>query len=130
MIFVSVAQILPPNFVPALKTDQNDMPKVTYIAFDGTQRDTEVDGGCTVMEGAIRADIPGIDADCGGACACATCMVLVDQTWIDRIEPASDMELAMLEMAEKDQPNSRLSCQIIMSDHLHGLIVRTPERQE
>ncbi len=106
------------------------MPKVNYVQHDGTIREVEVDLGYSVMEGAIRNDVPGIDADCGGACACATCMVFIDPEWIDRIEPASEMEQAMLEMAEKAQSSSRLSCQIMMTDLLDGLTVRTPERQQ
>ena len=105
------------------------MPKITYIEFDGTEHAVEVKPGLSVMEGAIRNNIPGIDADCGGACACATCHVYVDEAWRERTGEASAMEESMLDFAEEVQPNSRLSCQIRVTDALDGLVVRLPQDQ-
>ena len=105
------------------------MAKITYIEHDGTEHVAEVKPGLSVMEGAIRNRIPGIDADCGGACACATCHVYVDEAWRDKTGEASAMEESMLDFAENVQPNSRLSCQIRVSDALDGLVVRMPESQ-
>ena len=96
------------------------MAKITYIEHDGTEHQVDVQDGLTVMEGAIRNMVPGIDADCGGACACATCHVYVD--------PAS-MEESMLDFASDVQETSRLSCQIKVGAALDGLIVRLPEEQ-
>ena len=105
------------------------MPHITYIEFNGAEHTIEVKAGQSVMEGAVKNNIPGIDADCGGACACATCHVYVDDAWTDRTGKASVMEESMLDFAAELQPNSRLSCQIIVSDALDGLIVRMPEEQ-
>ena len=105
------------------------MAKITYIQFDGTETAVEVKPGLSVMEGAIKNNIPGIDADCGGACACATCHVYVDEAWRDKTGEPSAMEESMLDFAEEVQPNSRLSCQIRISDALDGLVVRLPENQ-
>jgi 2Fe-2S ferredoxin len=105
------------------------MAKITYIDNGGTQRTVEVKNGLSVMEGAIKNNIPGIDADCGGACACATCHVYVDEAWRDKTGTASAMEESMLDFAENVEPNSRLSCQIRVSDALDGLVVTTPESQ-
>ena len=105
------------------------MPKITYIEHDGREHVVEVKNGLSVMEGAIRNNVPGIDADCGGACACATCHVYVDEAWRDKTGTSSAMEESMLDFAENVQPNSRLSCQIRVSDDLEGLIVRLPEDQ-
>ena len=105
------------------------MAKITYIQFDGTETVVEVRNGLSVMEGAIKNNIPGIDADCGGACACATCHVYVDEAWRDKTGEPSAMEESMLDFAEEVQPNSRLSCQIRVSDALDGLVVRLPENQ-
>ena len=105
------------------------MAKVTYIQFDGTETQVEVRNGLSVMEGAIKNNIPGIDADCGGACACATCHVYVDEAWREATGEPSAMEESMLDFAEEVQPNSRLSCQIRISDALDGLVVRLPENQ-
>ena len=85
--------------------------------------------GLTVMEGAVKNNVPGIDADCGGACACATCHVYVDAAWQDKTGSTSAMEDSMLDFAENVEPNSRLSCQIKVSDALDGLVVRMPESQ-
>ena len=105
------------------------MAKITYIEFDGTEHTVEVRNGLTVMEGAIKNNVPGIDADCGGACACATCHVYVDEAWREKTGQASTMEESMLDFAQNVQPNSRLSCQIKVTDQLDGLIVRLPEEQ-
>ncbi|MGI4818263.1 MULTISPECIES: 2Fe-2S iron-sulfur cluster-binding protein [unclassified Brevundimonas] len=105
------------------------MAKIKYIEFDGREHEIEVKNGLSVMEGAVRNNIPGIDADCGGACACATCHVYVDEDFLDVTGRPSAMEESMLDFAENVQPNSRLSCQIRVSDDLDGLIVRLPENQ-
>ncbi|NBB53399.1 2Fe-2S iron-sulfur cluster binding domain-containing protein [Rhizobium sp. CRIBSB] len=105
------------------------MPKITYIEFDGTEHAVEVKTGLSVMEGAIRNNVPGIDADCGGACACATCHVYVDEAFQAEAGSPSAMEESMLDFAENVQPNSRLSCQIRVTDALDGLVVRLPQSQ-
>ena len=106
------------------------MPKVTYIEFDGTEHSIDVESGLTVMEGAVNNSVPGIEAECGGACACATCHVYVDEQWLEKLESREDMEEDMLECAASElQSNSRLSCQIEVSDALDGLVVRLPEFQ-
>ena len=105
------------------------MPKITFIEFDGTAHEVDVPAGGSVMEAAVSNNVPGIDADCGGACACATCHVYVDQAWLDKTGDKSAMEESMLDFAENVEPNSRLSCQIKVSDALDGLVVRLPESQ-
>ena len=105
------------------------MPKITYIDTGGTARTVEVKAGLSVMEGAIKNNVPGIDADCGGACACATCHVYVDPDWTGKLSTRSAMEESMLDFAEGVEANSRLSCQIKVSDALDGLTVRMPESQ-
>ncbi len=105
------------------------MPKITYIDFEGSQRTIEVDNGLSVMEGAIQKDIPGIDADCGGSMACATCHVYVEEKWLDKLPKAEEAEVDMIDMAHEPKKNSRLSCQIIVSDELDGLTVTTPSKQ-
>lgn len=105
------------------------MTKITYIGSDGTRFEIEAQNGTTVMENALRNSVPGIEAECGGACACATCHVYVDEAWTDVVGPPQPMEEDMLDFAWEPQPTSRLSCQIIVSDELDGLIVRVPERQ-
>ncbi len=105
------------------------MAKITYIAHDGSSRTLEVKSGLTVMEGAVKNNVPGIDADCGGACACATCHVYVDEAWLEKVGTASAMEESMLDFAEGVKPSSRLSCQIKVTDALDGLVVTTPESQ-
>ena len=105
------------------------MPKITYNDFQGNSKTIEVDKGLSVMEGAIQKDIPGIDADCGGSMACATCHVYVEDKWFDKIPKAEDAENDMIDMAFNPKKNSRLSCQIIVSDELDGLEVTTPEKQ-
>src|SRR6476659_5567537 len=105
------------------------MPKITYTDSSGTARTVEADLGSTVMETAIRNNIPGIEAACGGACACATCHVYVDDAWRGKTGEKSAMEESMLDFAENVEENSRLSCQIKVSDELDGLTVRMPESQ-
>ena len=105
------------------------MAKIKYIEFNGNEHEIEVSNGLTVMEGAIKNKIPGIDADCGGACACATCHVYVDNEWIEKLSPKDDSEEDMLDFAFEVKSNSRLSCQITVSDELDGLVVNMPEKQ-
>ena len=105
------------------------MPKITYIEHNGTEYAVDVKKGLSVMEGAVKHNVPGIDADCGGACACATCHVYVDEAWREKVGEASAMEESMLDFAENVEPNSRLSCQIRVTDELDGLVVRMPESQ-
>ena len=105
------------------------MPKIIYRDFQGNSKTIQVDNGLSVMEGAIQNEIPGIDADCGGSMACATCHVYVDDKWFDKIPKAEDAEADMIDMAFEPKKNSRLSCQIIVSEELDGLIVTTPEKQ-
>ncbi|CDX26853.1 2Fe-2S iron-sulfur cluster-binding protein [Mesorhizobium sp. RCC_202] len=105
------------------------MTKLTYIAHDGTQFDVDAENGSTVMENAIRNAVPGIEAECGGACACATCHVYVDEAWTAEVGEPEAMEEDMLDFAYDVRPNSRLSCQIKVRDALDGLVVRVPERQ-
>ncbi len=105
------------------------MTKITYLAADGTQFDVDAENGSTVMENAIKNSVPGIEAECGGACACATCHVSVDDKWSEKVGSPEALEDDMLDFAWDVQPNSRLSCQIKVTDELDGLIVRVPERQ-
>ena len=105
------------------------MPKITYITSNAKVHEIDVQNGLTVMEGAVQNDIPGIDADCGGAMACATCHVYVEEKWLDNLPKAEDAEVDMIDMAYEPKKNSRLSCQIIVSDELDGLEVTTPEKQ-
>ena len=105
------------------------MAKITYITHSGKEYAVDVRNGLSVMEGAVKNNIPGIDADCGGACACATCHVYVDAAWEGKTGEKSAMEESMLDFAENVEENSRLSCQIKVSDELDGLVVSTPERQ-
>ena len=105
------------------------MAKITYITYDNKNHTVDVQNGLTVMEGAVQNDIPGIDADCGGSMACATCHVYVEEKWLDKIPKAEEAEVDMIDMAYEPKKNSRLSCQIIISEELDGLIVTTPEKQ-
>ena len=105
------------------------MPKIIYTDYQGNSKTIEVENGLTVMEGAIQNEIPGIDADCGGSMACATCHVYVDDKWFDKIPKAEDAEVDMIDMSFKPSRFSRLSCQIIVSDELDGLEITTPEKQ-
>ncbi len=105
------------------------MPKITYIEHNEKEHVVEVPAGWTVMEGAVKNRVPGIDADCGGACACATCHVYVDPAWKEKIPQRTEMEESMLDFALDVKPNSRLSCQIKVKPELDGLVVRTPKSQ-
>ena len=105
------------------------MPKITYITHENEIHTIDVQKGLTVMEGAVQNDIPGIDADCGGGMACATCHVYVNDEWFDKLSTKEDGEEDMLDMAFELKKNSRLSCQIIVSDELDGLTVRIPSKQ-
>jgi 2Fe-2S ferredoxin len=105
------------------------MAKITYIEHTGKEHVIDAPNGQTVMEAAVKHAVPGIDADCGGACACATCHVYVDAAWIDRTGTPDDMEQAMLEFVFEPEQNSRLSCQITVTDDMDGLIVRLPKQQ-
>ena len=105
------------------------MPKITYIDNEGNSKTIEVENGLSVMEGAIQNNIPGIDADCGGSMACATCHVYVEEKWLNKIPKAEDAEVDMIDMAFEPKKNSRLSCQLIVSDVLDGLTVTTPSKQ-
>jgi 2Fe-2S ferredoxin len=105
------------------------MAKITYIDSAGTARTIDAEVGSTVMETAIKNDVPGIEAEFGGACACATCHVYVDEAWREKVGGPSPMEEDMLDFGYDVKPSSRLSCQIKVSDELDGLVVRTPERQ-
>ena len=106
------------------------MAKITYIEFGGKRHEVEVATGLTVMEGARDNGIPGIEADCGGACACSTCHVYVDAAWVDRLPAKEPMEEDMLDFAfEPDAARSRLTCQIKVTAEMDGLVVQLPERQ-
>ena len=105
------------------------MAKITYITSENETHTIDVDNGLTVMEGAVQNNIPGIDADCGGGMACATCHVYVTEDWFDRLPKKEDGEEDMLDMAYEPKKNSRLSCQIIVSDALDGLVVNIPLKQ-
>ena len=105
------------------------MTKITYITHDHKTHEIDVQNGLTVMEGAVQNDIPGIDADCGGGMACATCHVYVKDEWLDKLTKKEDGEEDMLDMAFEPKKNSRLSCQIIVSDELEGLTVDIPSKQ-
>ena len=105
------------------------MPTITFIDQDGNQRKIEAEAGSTVMETAINSDVPGILATCGGSCSCATCHVYVDDSWVDKLPAPELEEMDMLDTAHDLQENSRLSCQIKVTEELDGLIVTTPPRQ-
>ena len=105
------------------------MPKITYIDNEGNSKTIDVENGLSVMEGAIQNNIPGIDADCGGSMACATCHVYVEEKWLNKLPKAEEAEEDMIDMAFEPKKNSRLSCQLIVSEELDGLIVTTPSKQ-
>ena len=111
------------------QNSRTSMAKIKYIAADGTEYDVEAENGSTVMENAIRNGVPGIEAECGGACACATCHVYVDEAFKEIVGEPEPMEEDMLDFAFDVRPTSRLSCQIRVSDELDGLTVTVPERQ-
>jgi 2Fe-2S ferredoxin len=105
------------------------MPKIKYVEHSGKEHEVEVPVGWSVMEGAVKNLIPGIDADCGGACACATCHVFVDRAWLEKLPAKEDMEETMLDFAPDMAANSRLSCQIKVTPELDGFVVRMPKSQ-
>ena len=105
------------------------MAKINFIDHSGETRSIEAETGSTVMEAAIRNSIPGIEAECGGACACATCHVYVEESWREKVGAPTPMEEDMLDFGYDIKPNSRLSCQIKITDVLDGLVIITPERQ-
>lgn len=105
------------------------MPKITYIEHDGTIRTVDAELGATVMEIALKNDVNGIVAECGGACTCATCLVHVEEVWLEKVGARTPEEEDQLDFAFDVQPNSRLACQITVTDALDGLIVRTPAYQ-
>ena len=105
------------------------MPRVTFFEHNGTRHDVDATSGLSVMRAAVDHNVPGIDADCGGACACATCHVYVDAEWLGRTGARTEMEESMLSFAAASLDNSRLACQIQMSEALDGIVVRLPEGQ-
>ena len=105
------------------------MPKITYIEHNGKIHSIEVANGLSVMEGAVQNNIPGIDADCGGSMACATCHVYVKEEWFNKLPKKEEGEEDMLDMAFEPKKNSRLSCQLMVSDQIDGLVVNLPEKQ-
>ena len=105
------------------------MARVTYIEHTGQSHTIEVENGLTVMEGAVQNDVPGIDGDCGGGMACATCHVYVKDEWFDKINKKNEGEQDMLDQAFEPKKNSRLSCQITVSDEIDGLVVNLPSKQ-
>ena len=105
------------------------MPKIIYITTDGERHEVEVESGYSVMEGAINNDIDGIVAECGGACACATCHSYVDEAWLDKIPPMDDMEYSMLDAAYERKDNSRLTCQIEVNDSLDGMVIHVGDNE-
>jgi 2Fe-2S ferredoxin len=105
------------------------MPRIIYAEQNGTRHEVELPDGVSVMQGAIEHAVPGIDGDCGGECACGTCHVYVDSSWLDRLDVIGDAEASMLSFADGAKPNSRLACQIKMSNQLDGLVVELPEAQ-
>lgn len=105
------------------------MTTITYIEHDGTEHVVEAENDSSVMRGAVDNGIPGIDADCGGECSCATCHVIVTSDWMEVVGRPNDTEESMLDLNPEREPNSRLSCQIVVSDALDGLIVNLPEFQ-
>jgi 2Fe-2S ferredoxin len=105
------------------------MPKIIYIEFSGKEHHIEMPVGYSIMEGAVKNSIPGIDADCGGSCACATCHVYVDEKFINKIPKAKESEQDMIDFVVNPKNNSRLSCQLMITDEFDGIVVRMPEKQ-
>ena len=105
------------------------MPKITYVQVDGDESVLDVAAGLSVMQGAINNNIQGVIAECGGACSCATCHVYVEAAWVDRLETKGEVEESMLDAVCDLRPNSRLSCQIKVTEELDGLVVRMPAKQ-
>ena len=107
----------------------NFMPKITYKDKQGNSKTLEIEKGLSVMEGAIQNNVPGIDADCGGSMACATCHVYVEEKWLNKLPKPDEGEIDMIDMAFEPKKNSRLSCQLIVTEEMDGLEVTTPEKQ-
>lgn len=105
------------------------MAKITFVEASGAEHVVEAKLGLTVMESAVKNNVPGITADCGGTCACATCRVYVDEAWRGKLPEPTEMEQGMIEFSEDPQPNVRLSCQVKVTPDLNGLVVRMPESQ-
>jgi len=105
------------------------MTKITFVEANGTTHETDVENGTSVMEAAIQNSVPGITAECGGACTCATCHVYVDDKWLEKVGGPSDMEEDMLDFAFEVKKTSRLSCQILVNDDFDGLVIKIPEQQ-
>jgi 2Fe-2S ferredoxin len=105
------------------------MPKITYIEYSGKEHHVVIPAGYTIMEGAVKNSIPGIDADCGGSCACATCHVYIDPKYVSKIPAAQEAEKDMLDFVNETNNASRLSCQIIITNDLDGIIVKMPKQQ-
>lgn len=105
------------------------MTKILFVEHDGSEHPVDAEAGSTVMLAAVTNGVPGIDADCGGACSCATCHVYVNEEWLDKLEEISPMEEAMLSLSSDRKENSRLSCQIKVTEEIDGLVVQTPEFQ-
>ena len=105
------------------------MPKIMYIEHNNKSHEIEVSNGLSVMEGAVQNNIPGIDADCGGSCACATCHVYVDEKWFNKLPKKESAEEDMLDMAYEPSKFSRLTCQITVTDELNGMVVKMPSKQ-
>jgi 2Fe-2S ferredoxin len=105
------------------------MPKIIFIMPDATRHEVDVENGYSVMEAAINNNIEGIVAECGGACACATCHSYVDEAWLDRVPPMDDMEDSMLDAAYERRDNSRLTCQIEVNDNLDGLVIHVADNE-
>jgi 2Fe-2S ferredoxin len=105
------------------------MAKITYVEFNGNERVLDLAPGMTVMEGAVKNNVRGIIAECGGACSCATCHVYIDEAWVDQLATRSETEEALLDAVCDPQPNSRLSCQVEVTEALSGLVVRVPAKQ-
>ena len=105
------------------------MVQITYVEHDGTEHLVDTEPGVSLMQAAIDNLVPGIDADCGGECSCATCHVMVEESWVEKVGAPGDMEESMLDLNPERQENSRLSCQVMLSDELDGLSVTMPEFQ-
>ena len=119
-----------PDYLPLKQNFRGSMAKITYIEHNGTEHVVDVANGLTVMEGARDNNIPGIEADCGGACACSTCHVYVHPDWVEKLPAKDAMEEDMLDFAyEPDPVRSRLTCQLKVTDALEGLVVQMPEKQ-
>ncbi len=105
------------------------MPKITYVEADGRVHVVEVPAGATLMAGAVRHDVPGILADCGGSCACGTCRVYLDESWFHKLGGPSDIESATMDGYDDPMPGKRLSCQIVVQPDFDGMVVHLPESQ-